>query len=81
MRSRLPRASPSNSSVVECRSVICGRVGSRVAGMMAEGGRDVYALSRKPAVLPDNVRPLAADLSDAASLDYLLEGLTKAGMT
>ena len=58
----------------------CGRVGSRVAEMMAEGGRDVYALSRKPAVLPDNVRPLAADLSDAASLAGLLESAIPDGV-
>ena len=38
----------------------CGRVGSRVAGLLADGGRQVYALSRKPAVMPDNVRPLIA---------------------
>lgn len=58
----------------------CGRVGSRVAGMMAEGGRDVYGLSRKPAVMPDNVRPLAADLSDAASLSGLLESAIPGGV-
>jgi len=58
----------------------CGRVGSRVAGLLADGGRQVYALSRKPAVMPDNVRPLIADLTDAASLSGLLESAIPVGV-
>lgn len=47
----------------------CGYVGSRLAERLVSGGHRVWGLRRSPATLPDGVVPLAADVSDRASLE------------
>lgn len=54
----------------------CGYVGSALAARLAEDGDEVWGMRRSPAGLPPGVRPLAADLRDAATLARLPEGLT-----
>ena len=49
----------------------CGYVGTALAVRLAAEGHDVWGLRRHPDGLPDAVRPLAADLSDAATLCLL----------
>ncbi len=53
----------------------CGYVGTALGTCLAADGHDVWGLRRRPEGLPDNVRPLAADLSDAATLRGLPPGL------
>lgn len=56
---------------MSARSVLvagCGYVGTALASRLAAAGHRVYGLSRHPEGLPDGVRPVQADLTDAASL-------------
>lgn len=46
----------------------CGYVGSRLAELLVEEGRTVYGLKRDPSTLPDGVEPVAADVSEPATL-------------
>ena len=49
----------------------CGYVGAALAVRLAAEGHAVWGLRRRPEGLPDGVRPMAADLSDAATLRFL----------
>lgn len=49
----------------------CGYVGSALGARLAAEKHSVWGLRRRPDGLPDAVRPLAADLSDAATLRLL----------
>ena len=49
----------------------CGYVGTALGVRLAAEGHAVWGLRRQPQGLPDGVRPLAADLSDAATLGSL----------
>jgi nucleoside-diphosphate-sugar epimerase len=53
----------------------CGYVGAELGRRLAGSGHRVWGLSRRPGGLPDGVEPLAADLTDAATLDGLPAGL------
>ncbi|MFW5947421.1 MAG: SDR family oxidoreductase [Gemmatimonadota bacterium] len=46
----------------------CGYVGSRLAELLVEDGVAVWGLKRDPDGLPAGVRPVAADVTDPASL-------------
>jgi nucleoside-diphosphate-sugar epimerase len=49
----------------------CGYVGTRLAALLADDGVPVFGLRREPSGLPPGVRPVAADVTDAASLTGL----------
>lgn len=49
----------------------CGYVGSRLAGLLVDDGLRVWGLKRHPAALPAGVEPIAADVTDPATLDAL----------
>lgn len=53
----------------------CGYVGTALGVRLAADGHGVWGLRRRPEGLPDGVQPLAADLSDAATLRDLPPGL------
>lgn len=53
----------------------CGYVGTALGVRLAADGHGVWGLRRRPGGLPDGVQPLAADLSDAATLCDLPPGL------
>ena len=53
----------------------CGYVGTALGVRLAADGHGVWGLRRHPEGLPDAVRPLAADLTDAATLHDLPSGL------
>ena len=53
----------------------CGYVGTALGVRLAADGHGVWGLRRRPEGLPDTVRALAADLSDAATLRALPPGL------
>ncbi|MEU3502873.1 NAD(P)H-binding protein [Streptomyces hundungensis] len=51
-----------------------GNVGRTLTQALAEAGEQVTAVSRRAAVMPDGVRPVAADLAEPASLKLVLDG-------
>ena len=53
----------------------CGYVGTALGVRLGADGHSVWGLRRRPDGLPDIVRPLAGDLSDAATLQDLPPGL------
>lgn len=53
----------------------CGYVGTALAERLGGEGHVVWGLRRHPEGLPPGVRPLAADLTDAGTLEGLPEGL------
>lgn len=53
----------------------CGYVGCELAGLLVDRGATVWGLARHPRGLPAGVRPLAADVTDPASLGDLPPGL------
>ncbi|MFI9272684.1 SDR family oxidoreductase [Kitasatospora sp. NPDC052896] len=53
-----------------------GNVGRPLTRALAEAGRQVTAVSRHPAAVPDGVRHLAADLAEPAGLEPALAGAT-----
>ena len=53
----------------------CGYVGTALAVRLAADGHCVWGLRRRPEGLPDAVQPLAADLTDPATLRSLPPGL------
>jgi len=59
----------------------CGDVGTALALRLAADGHEVFGLRRRPAGLPAAVRPLAADLADAASLAVLPDGIDLVAFT
>jgi nucleoside-diphosphate-sugar epimerase len=55
----------------------CGDVGSRVARLLRDAGAEVWGLRRSHVPLLDGVVPVQADLTDAASLRELPEGIDR----
>lgn len=53
----------------------CGFVGRELAAQLVARGDEAFGLARRPEGLPPGVVPLAADLTDPASLRSLPEGL------
>jgi nucleoside-diphosphate-sugar epimerase len=53
----------------------CGYVGAALARLLVDDGDEVFGLKRSPDGLPDGVEPVAADVTDPASLDHLPSGL------
>ncbi len=53
----------------------CGDVGTRVGLRLTAAGHEVWGLRRNPDGLPAALRPLAADLTDTASLAALPDGV------
>lgn len=53
----------------------CGYVGSRLAELLVDDGLRVWGLKRHPSGLPAGVEPVAADVSDPATLAGLPDGL------
>ena len=53
----------------------CGYVGTALGVRLAMEGHQVWGLRRRPEGLPDAIRPLAADLSDPATLNDLAPNL------
>lgn len=49
----------------------CGYVGNRLAGLLAEEGREVWGLRRSPGSVASGVRAVAGDVSRPSSLDGL----------
>ncbi|MBL8250670.1 MAG: SDR family oxidoreductase [Candidatus Competibacter sp.] len=49
----------------------CGDVGTALGQLLHATGHVVWGLKRRPADLPPSIRPLAADLTDPASLNRL----------
>ncbi len=49
----------------------CGDVGATLGQSLSATGHEVWGLKRRPADLPAGVRPLAADLTDPATLNAL----------
>lgn len=49
----------------------CGYVGSRLADLLVEDGREVIGVKRDPSSLPEGIEGIAADVTDPASLDAL----------
>ena len=49
----------------------CGYVGCALGARLVAEGHTVFGVRRRPAALPGGIRPLAADLTDAASLRAL----------
>lgn len=49
----------------------CGDVGCGLAELLSADGHEVWGLKRQPRALPEGVRPLAADLTDPATLQSL----------
>lgn len=56
----------------------CGYVGRRLAELLVEEGAEVWGLRRDPSELPEIVRPVAADVTDPATLESLPSGLEAA---
>jgi nucleoside-diphosphate-sugar epimerase len=71
------RQTPVSEGGVMARILIagCGAVGTRLGGLLAADGHEVWGLRRQAGVLPAPIRPLQADLRDRASLGHLPEGL------
>lgn len=59
----------------------CGYVGTALGIELAAAGHTVWGLSRQPSDLPAAIRPLAADLTDPASLRSLPEDLEAVAYT
>lgn len=53
----------------------CGDVGGALGRLLVDAGHTVWGLRRRPDALPPGLRPIAADLTDAASLKGLPDGL------
>lgn len=53
----------------------CGDVGTALGLLLAADGHEVFGLRRHPGRLPDPIRPLAGDLTDAASLTSIPDGI------
>lgn len=53
----------------------CGDVGGELARRLVAEGHEVYGLRRRARLLPGGVRPVAGDVSDAASLRALPSGI------
>jgi nucleoside-diphosphate-sugar epimerase len=53
----------------------CGDVGTALGLLLAADGHEVFGLRRHPIGLPAPIRPLAGDLSDAASLVAIPDGV------
>jgi len=53
----------------------CGYVGSALGAELAAESHEAWGLARSPASLPEGVRPIAADLADATSLEEIPPGL------
>ena len=49
----------------------CGDVGTTLGVTLAAAGHTVWGLKRHPAHLPPGIQPLAADLTDPATLNAL----------
>jgi hypothetical protein len=49
----------------------CGDVGSALGQRLSASGHQVWGLKRHPADLPPGIQPLAADLTDPATLTAL----------
>lgn len=49
----------------------CGYVGSALGRLLIRRGDEVFGLRRRPDALPPGIRPVRADLADAATLDAL----------
>ncbi|HKA30981.1 MAG TPA: SDR family oxidoreductase [Candidatus Binatia bacterium] len=49
----------------------CGDVGTTLGVLLAADGHEVFGLRRRPGGLPAPIRPLAGDLTDAASLTVI----------
>ena len=49
----------------------CGDVGATLGQRLSAAGHEVWGLKRRPADLPPGIRPLAADLTDPATLNVL----------
>ncbi len=64
----------------------CGDVGAALGRNLSAAGHEVWGLKRRPADLPAGIRPLAADLTDPATLtalpaalDYVVYSAAAAG--
>lgn len=55
----------------------CGDVGAALGVQLARAGHRVWGLRRRPAGLPGDITPLAADLADPASLRNLPDGVDR----
>ncbi|MFO1422224.1 MAG: SDR family oxidoreductase [Candidatus Competibacteraceae bacterium] len=53
----------------------CGDVGATLGQELSTAGHEVWGLKRHPTDLPSGIRPLAADLTDPATLNALPSGL------
>lgn len=53
-----------------------GDIGTRLGLRLARAGHEVFALRRSPASLPSELRPIAGDLSDSATLVEVPSDLT-----
>ena len=49
----------------------CGDVGTTLGRSLSAAGHEVWGLKRHPADLPPGIQPLAADLTDPATLNAL----------
>ncbi|QBB72738.1 SDR family oxidoreductase [Pseudolysobacter antarcticus] len=54
-----------------CLIAGCGDTGIRIANLLVKQGQKVYGLRRIATALPANIIPIAADLTDPATLDSL----------
>lgn len=54
----------------------CGYVGTELGLRLAADGHEVFGLRREPGRLPAGIRPVAADLTDATTLQALPAGCT-----
>lgn len=57
----------------------CGDLGTRAGQLLAASGAEVWGLRRSAHRLPSELRPLAADLVDEASLDEALKSMAGDG--
>lgn len=55
----------------------CGYVGARLAELLVADGDRVFGLKRSPDALPPGVEPVAADVTEPASLEGLPTGLDR----
>ncbi|HRD48731.1 MAG: SDR family oxidoreductase [Candidatus Competibacter sp.] len=53
----------------------CGDVGATLGQSLSGAGHEIWGLKRRPADLPPGIRPLAADLTDPATLTTLPSAL------